>query len=232
VRAHLHNLIACYGSTEANIVATAPFRHRHTPGAVGYITPGVTVGIVDHRPSAAGGPETHRISRQLQSYRGDATESQNAFRDGWFYPGDIGRLTADGLLVLSGREKAVLNLGGDKVSAERIEQVLMTFAGVQQAAAFTVRNGAGVDELAAAVVMPVFDADALRRHCERELPASFVPARFVSVADISRNEMGKIDRRRCASGPCLSPPGHAAGALRVVGINTQDQCVLGKKSKL
>ena len=49
-----------------------------------------------------------------------------------------------------------------------------------------------------AVVTARFDADALRGHCERELPAAFVPTRFIQVADIPRNEMGKIDRRRLA----------------------------------
>jgi acyl-CoA synthetase (AMP-forming)/AMP-acid ligase II len=197
------NLVACYGSTEANIVATAPAHAiAGTPGAVGHVTPGVTVGIVDGsgRPLPAGEEGLVRIGGRftVAGYRGDPDESQNAFRDGWFYPGDIGRLSADGLLVLTGRDKAVLNLGGDKVSPERIEQALAACAGVQQAAAFTVPNASGVGELVAAVVMPAFDAQALRRHCERALPVSFVPNRFVSVADIPRNDMGKIDRRRLA----------------------------------
>ena len=197
------NLIACYGSTEANIVATAPAHViAVTPGAVGAVTPGVTVSIVDRsgHPVPAGGEGLVRISGPytVSGYRGDAEASRAAFHDGWFYPGDIGRLTADGLLVLSGRDKAVLNLGGDKVSPERIEQVLASFAGVQQAAAFAVPNAAGIEELTVAVVAPRFDADALRSHCERELAAAFVPVRFVQVADIPRNDMGKIDRRRLA----------------------------------
>jgi acyl-CoA synthetase (AMP-forming)/AMP-acid ligase II len=202
VRARIcSNLIACYGSTEANIVATASAHAiADTPGAVGYLTPGVTVGVVDQagNPLAAGQEGLVRIAGPftVAGYRGDVAESQNAFHDGCFYPGDIGRVTADGLLILTGREQAVLNLGGDKVSPERIEQVLMSFAGVQQAAAFTVPNAAGVGELVAAVVMAGFDAQALRRHCEQALPVEFVPARFVLVADIPQNDMGKLDRRR------------------------------------
>lgn len=202
VRARIcSNLVACYGSTEANIVATAPAHAiADTPGAVGYVTPGVTVGIVDTsgHPLLVGEEGLVRVSGRftVAGYRGDTGDAQSAFHDGWFYPGDIGRVTADGLLVLTGRDKAVLNLGGDKVSPERIEQVLASVAGVQQSAAFTVPNAAGVGELVAAVVMPAFDAQALRRHCEQALPAAFVPVRFVSVADIPRNDMGKIDRRR------------------------------------
>ena len=59
------NLIACYGSTEANIVATAPAHAiADTAGAVGFITPGVTVGIVDRsgNPVPAGGEGLVRIS--------------------------------------------------------------------------------------------------------------------------------------------------------------------------
>jgi acyl-CoA synthetase (AMP-forming)/AMP-acid ligase II len=195
------NLIACYGSTEANIVATA-LAHAiaETSGAVGYVTPGVTVGIVDSsgHPLPAGEEGLVRVSGRftVAGYRGDADESRNAFHDGWFYPGDIGRLTADRLLVLSGRETAVLNLGGDKVSPERIEQALASFPGVQQAVAFAVPNIAGIEELVVAIVTTNFDADALRSHCERELPAAFVPTRFIQVTDIPRSEMGKIDRRR------------------------------------
>ncbi len=200
------NLIACYGSTEANIVATAPAHAiADTPGAVGTVTPGVTVSIVDRsgNPVPAGAEGLVRISGPytVAGYRGDAEGALTAFRDGWFYPGDIGRLTDDRLLVLSGREKEVLNLGGDKVSPERIEQVLASFAGVRQAAAFAVPNAAGIEELAVAVVAASFDAEALRRHCERELPAALVPALFIQVADIPRNDMGKIDRRRLAETP-------------------------------
>ena len=197
VRARIcSNLIACYGSTEANIVATAPAHAiADTPGAVGFITPGVTVGIVDRsgNPVPAGGEGLVRISGPytVAGYRGDAEGSRTAFHDGWFYPGDIGRVTADRLLVLSGREKAVLNLGGDKVSPERIEQALASFAGVQQAAAFTVANAAGIDELAVAVVATSFDPEALGRHCERELPAALVPVRFIQVTDIPRTRWGK-----------------------------------------
>ncbi len=202
VRARLcSSLIACYGSTEANIVATAPAHAIvDTLGAVGFVTPGVTVGIADRSGNAlpAGQEGLVRIRGPftVEGYRGDA--QGGAFRDGWFYPGDIGRLTPERLLVLSGREQAVLNLGGDKVSPERIEQALASCPGVQQVAAFAVSNAAGIEELAVAVVAASFDAEALRRHCARELPPAFVPGRFIRIADIPRNDMGKIDRRRLA----------------------------------
>ena len=44
-----------------------------------------------------------------------------AFRHGWFYPGDIACLQPDGMLIILGRERALLNFGGDKVRAELLE---------------------------------------------------------------------------------------------------------------
>ena len=75
-----------------------------------------------------------------------------AFRDGWFYPGDTGSLRADGMLIIHGREASVLNIGGDKIRPELVEEALTSFPGVEQAAAFTHKSDMGVPELWAALV--------------------------------------------------------------------------------
>jgi acyl-CoA synthetase (AMP-forming)/AMP-acid ligase II len=98
--------------------------------------------------------------------------------------------------VISGREAAVINLGGEKVNPERIEEVLTSFPGIKQAAVFTVVNAKGVDELYAAVVGDSFAEGALRAHCERHLAPEHVPLRFLPTARIHLNQMGKIDRSR------------------------------------
>jgi acyl-CoA synthetase (AMP-forming)/AMP-acid ligase II len=66
----------------------------------------------------------------VDHYLSDPEESKRVFRDGWFYPGDLGTLSAEGLLVVTGRELAVLDLGGDKISPEAIEAVLSQFPGI------------------------------------------------------------------------------------------------------
>ena len=139
-----------------------------------------------------------RSAVATEGYLGDQTESEKAFRSGWFYPGDTGMLTPDGMLVISGREAAVLNLGGDKVNPERIEEVLTSFPGVNRAAAFTVVNGRGTVELYAAVVTDAFAERPLRAHCQRHLPPEHVPMHFLRTAELPLNQMGKIERGRLA----------------------------------
>ena len=73
------------------------------------------------------------------------------FRDGWFYPGDIGRVTEHGMMVVSGREKNIIDLGGHKISPETVEAALMSYPGVSFAVAFGVPNALGIEEVWAAV---------------------------------------------------------------------------------
>ena len=128
-----------------------------------------------------------------------ATRSNSArtFRDGYFHPGDIGYLSTDRLLVISGREKSVLNIGGNKISPERIEAVIASFRGIDQAAVFSEQDEIGVDQICAMIVSRAgFDEQLLRTHCEQRLGADFVPARFVKSTGLPRNEQGKLVRTK------------------------------------
>ena len=196
------NLISAYGSTETNTIATAPAQViAGVPGAVGYVAPDVTVEILDGAgrqvPDGTEGIVRLRSPYSVSGYLGDAEETATAFRDGWFYPGDVGRVTRDGLLIIAGREKEILNLGGAKLKPQSIEQALASFPGVVEAAAFGVANGLGIDEPWAAIVCRAkVDESELRAHCRRLLPGAHVPVRFVTVDALPRNETGKLDRTR------------------------------------
>lgn len=196
------NLISAYGSTETNMVATAPaYITAQTDGAVGFLTPGMNVEIVDEsdRPVATGSEGLVRVRGpyNVQGYVGDPVESAKAFRDGWFFSGDIGRLTAESLLIITGRQKTVMNIGGDKVKPEIVEEVLASFAGVEDAGALSFVNDYGIEEIWALVVAKSgIDDLALFNYCRSRLPPTYAPRRILKVAGLPRNEMGKIDRRR------------------------------------
>jgi acyl-coenzyme A synthetase/AMP-(fatty) acid ligase len=201
VRARLcANLTNGYGSTEATMVASMPAHFaRGLVGAMGYVLPGMMVEIVDHegRVVAAEGEGAVRIRSEygVGEYLEDPEETERVFRDGWFYPGDLGYFTKDNVLVISGRTRNVLNLGGEKISPERVEAVLSMHPNVAQCAVVAAASESGVDELAALVISRSYlDSNALGAFCKANLPSAFVPTRFISVADLPRNEMGKIDR--------------------------------------
>lgn len=196
------HLITGYGSTETAMSAMAPTHQiAHIQGAAGYVTPGMRFEIVDEldHPVAQGAEGVIRIASEfgVDRYIDDPVESAQVFRDGWFYPGDMGSLRPDGLLVISGRQNAVLNIGGGKMAAERIEAVLLAFKGIDDAAVFMATSPQGVEEVWAAIVSaePV-DEESLRAHCRPSMPLVFVPKHIVPLKALPVNTTGKVDRLR------------------------------------
>jgi acyl-CoA synthetase (AMP-forming)/AMP-acid ligase II len=196
------NLYSSYGSTETTSVAFGPASVlEKVPGAVGYVQPGATVEVIDK--SGARLPPLHdgalriRSDHMASGYVGDPEATQRFFRDGYFYTGDVGHLTAEGLLVITGREKTALNIGGDTVSPELVEGIITSFADVQEAGVFAINNALGIAELRALIVTrsPVDEAG-LRTYCARKLPPSCVPVRFIVVGALPRGGQGKLERHR------------------------------------
>jgi len=213
VRARLgSNLVFFYGATEIASIAAAPAHAvAEVPGAVGHVFPDVTVEIVGEAqrvlPPGQEGSLRIRSPTMVDGYHGDPEQTRALFRDGYFHPGDLGYLNQDGMLVISGREKDVLNLGGTKVRPQLVEDILSSFESVDQAAVVGVPNNLGVDELWALIVpRSPLDEQALRAHCRQRLSPLFCPVRFVTVDRLPRNEGGKIDR------PRLIELAHAPGA--------------------
>lgn len=196
------HVVSGYGATEASPVAGAPTHQiADIAGAVGYVAPGIVVQAVDNsghtlKPGVEG---LIRIRGHtcVTGYLGNPPGSDTIFRDGWFYPGDLGTVTEQRVLVISGREKNIIDLGGDKINPESIEAVLMSCPGVIHAAAFGRPNALGIEEVWAAVVTSsVLESEKILAYCARKLPPEHVPVRVISLADMPRGASGKIDRIR------------------------------------
>jgi long-subunit acyl-CoA synthetase (AMP-forming) len=91
-------LAVSYGASEVGSIATATLAQATSiAGCVGPLCPGVQVEL-------DGDLIRVRTATMIEGYTDPALTAQY-FKDGWFAPGDRGRL-ADGLLVLAGRARA------------------------------------------------------------------------------------------------------------------------------
>jgi len=189
------HVICAYGSTELGPVAYGPASAmRGIDGAAGFVMPGEVIEIVDQSGIALP-PEQQGIVRIksdfIDRYFVPTPEDAEIFKDGWFYPGDLGHLTADGLLVITGRTTEVLNRGGDKLAPEVIEEVLRMAPAISDAAAFAVP---GTQQIWAAVVSSgALQTEAVLAFCRQHL-AGMAPDRLIELDRIPRNDMGKIIR--------------------------------------
>ena len=103
----------------------------------GRLLPGVEVRVVDDSgndlPPETVGSLRIRAPQLLLGYIDDQlTEAQ--LQDGWFDPGDLGSVTADGWLTITGRTKDIINRGGEKFSARDIEEAVLTHPAVARVA--------------------------------------------------------------------------------------------------
>ncbi|TES74924.1 2,3-dihydroxybenzoate-AMP ligase [Burkholderia cepacia] len=130
-----------FGMAEGLICCTrlddSPERIAHTQGRP--VSDGDEVRIVDDagEPVAPGeiGELQVRGPYTIRGYYRLAGHNATAFTaDGFYRSGDRVRRTADGDLVVEGRDKDQINRGGEKVSAEEVENLLLAHPQVHDAA--------------------------------------------------------------------------------------------------
>jgi acyl-CoA synthetase (AMP-forming)/AMP-acid ligase II len=189
----------CGGATQA-----MPDDHARHPDGVGRALPGVAIAIVDDRGRALPAGETGlirlRTPGMARRYLDDEAATARAFRDGWFQPGDMGRLEPDGTLVFAGRDAEMMILGTLNVFPAEIERAAEGFPGVMACAAFPLASAALGDIPAIAVVESApgaVDLAGLVAHCRARLGLR-APRRAVVVAELPRNAGGKVLRDRLA----------------------------------
>jgi acyl-coenzyme A synthetase/AMP-(fatty) acid ligase len=191
------NVGCVYGSTELGIVAFAPAAAmRGIEGATGFVLPGEVVEIVEKNGAALPRGEEGIVrikSDRIDRYFVPTPDDAEIFKDGYFYPGDLGRLMQDGLLVITGRSNEVINRGGSKAAPELIEEVLRKRPEIADAAVFAVPN---TDQIWAAVVCKGrLQQKEILALCKEKL-GGLAPDRLIELDEIPRNDMGKIIREK------------------------------------
>jgi 3-(methylthio)propionyl---CoA ligase len=65
-------------------------------------------------------------------------EEQSALTHGWFHTGDVAHINVDGYMKITDRSKDVIKSGGEWISSIELENIAMSHASVQEAAAIGV----------------------------------------------------------------------------------------------
>jgi acyl-coenzyme A synthetase/AMP-(fatty) acid ligase len=188
------NIIVAYAATDASTVAIAPYDMiAGIPDAVGFVVPEVTVEIVD--ASGAVLPVgTEGFVRVLTPFSGALAAGAESK---WYYPGDIGWLTDNGVLCIAGRREDVLNRGGVKLATNEFEEFLCAAPGVRDAGACSVMGEGGFGEIWVGVVLEEgADMGAFRQYIEsNEMCRGNIDKMFV-VEEIPRGENRKLQREQ------------------------------------
>ncbi|MGW2642267.1 AMP-binding protein [Streptomyces sp. NPDC001348] len=197
-------LTESYGASEAGTLArissTEWLKH---PGSVGRVQPPFEVLVTgdDGRPLPPG--ETGLLAFRAPEGRGvryhaDPEKTEAAYLSpGVFTLGDIGHVDANGYVFITDRAADVVVSGGVNLYPAESEAVLRQHPAVAEVAVIGVPDP-DFGESLRALVVAVADAPAseeLDRFCRDRLAAYKCPKSYEFVPELSRNAMGKLDKR-------------------------------------
>jgi acyl-coenzyme A synthetase/AMP-(fatty) acid ligase len=190
-----------YALTELGLVAEAdPALLRADPYCSGRTCGWARLEVVDEQgqavPPGTGGEIRLRGDPMPRGYYRDEGHGGGGaarFSDGWLYTGDLGSLSAEGLLRVDGRRDELLNIGGHKLLPQPLEQRLLRSPLLREAAVFSLAGADGAECLAAALVpAPGAAAPELLRLCREVLGLD--DRRVLLLEGLPRNELGKLRR--------------------------------------
>ena len=205
-RMGISDLITIYGLSEASpIVATTATTDSIDVRAstVGKPHEGVEVKIVDlqtRKPVTQG--ETGEIWVRgwnvMEGYFDDPVATTQALdEDGWLKTGDLGRWDTSSNLVFAGRAKDVIRVGGENVSAQEVESVLLAHPAIRIAQVVAVQDR-DLGEVPFAFIEPHPDAtwtqEEMTLFCTERLARFKTPREFHLVRDWPMTGVGKIQK--------------------------------------
>lgn len=196
---------AAYGLTEVSGVIC--FGHPDDSlderiHACGRLWEGVEVSIVDPEtdeelPQGQRGEIRIRGYVVFNGYYKAPEKNAEAFKDGWFYSGDLGEIDEAGQIRFHGRLKDMLKVGGENVAALEIESYLMNMPEIDMVQVIGVPD-ARLQEVAAAYIElkpgTSLTEQAVIDFCKGEIASYKVPryVRFVTEWPMSSTKVQKF----------------------------------------
>jgi len=192
------NFLEYYSSTEGGGVSTlSPEDQLRYADSVGRPALSVEVEIVDDQDQLLARNSIGRIRYRgpavAHGFYADPEASMEAFKDGWFYPGDLGAMNDEGYLFLKGRSKDMIIRGGVNIYPQEIEAILMAHPAVAEAAVVGWPSKEFNEEIAAFVILKTeADAANLLHWCNDSLARYKVPRQIYILKEFPRTSLGKV----------------------------------------
>src|SRR6185295_10570157 len=159
----------------------------------------------DGREVAAGevGELTCRGPYTLRGYYGVPEYNAKQFtHDGFYCSGDLMRLHPSGNYVVEGRKKDLINRGGEKISAEEIENLILSHPAVQNAACVPVPDAKLGERMCACVILKSgfsLSLDQLTDFLKTKEIARFkLPEHMAVLEDFPVSTFGKVSKKALA----------------------------------
>ncbi|GGJ70541.1 fatty acyl-CoA synthetase [Virgibacillus salexigens] len=193
-----------YGQTEVAPLATVlqPEDQLRKIGSAGTPSLYVETRIVNDQDEEVArgevGEIVHRTPHAMKGYLYDPVKTREAFRNGWFHSGDLGKMDEEGYITIIDRKKDMINTGGINVSSREVEEVIYQLEGVSEVAVISIPDPYWI-EAVTAIIVPKKDVtlskEVVEQFCKEHLTRFKVP-KYVTFTDaLPKNPSGKVLKR-------------------------------------
>ena len=190
-----------YGQAESPMVITCLRPEDHDrAGSCGRPFTTVEAGIIDDDGRLLAPGEVGEIvcrGTQLMAYYWERPEATaEAFRHGWLHTGDVGRMDEDGFFYILDRKNDMLISGGYNVYPREVEEVLLSYDGVIEAAVIGLPDEKWGDRVHAVVAgRDGLDTAEMLEFAKTRLANFKAPKSIEIWPDLPKSSANKILRR-------------------------------------
>jgi long-chain acyl-CoA synthetase len=189
-----------YGIIEVGLPIANLDRARDKPGSVGRPLPDYEIKILgdDFQPLPTGqlGQLAVRGPGMFSAYLAPPAHRDEILHDGWFLSTDFARLDADGDITIAGRSVSVINVAGEKIFPEEVQEILNLHPAVTSSRAFGRKAPHTGEAVHAEVVLESGEGETstgeITSFCRKHLSGFKVPQSVTVVESIAQTPSGKI----------------------------------------
>jgi len=134
-------------------------------------------------------------------YYKNPQQSAVTFKDGWFHTGDIGIMNPEGYLTLVDRTKDLIKSAGEWISSIDLENAIMGFSGVLEAAVISLPDVKWQERPLACVVLRPESVGAVTRediqaYLKDKVAKWWIPDEIVFLQELPKTSVGKFDKKK------------------------------------
>lgn len=171
------------------------------PDAVGHALPAYSVEILSSNfevlPANTLGKLAIKGPGMFDGYLSPPQLKSDNVKNGWFLTGDLAVKNEEGLITVKGREKSMINVSGNKVFPEEVEQVINQHPAIADCKVFGIEHALLGETVKAMVVLhhpESIGSEELTDFCRSRLSTYKVPQFIEFTTQLEMTGSGKIKR--------------------------------------
>ena len=169
--------------------------------AVGYALPDFDVQVLDESFNVLPAGETGMLAIKgpgmFSAYLSPPILREELLVNGYFLTADYASISASGMIRIQGRKKSMINVSGNKVFAEEVENVLTQIPYIAEARVSGIPHAMMGQIIQAEIVLvgvTEIDVEEILTFCRKRLSTYKIPQKVVVVEKLETTKTGKVQR--------------------------------------